>query len=74
MAGNYDVDKPLDASGYVHILDMSDIEAPVEVARYEVPDAGAHNMWIEDDITVHRLLSGGIAGCRYQGRATGQSL
>ncbi len=57
---NYDVDKPLDASGYVHILDMSDIEAPVEVARYEVPDAGAHNMWIEDDRLYIGYYQGGL--------------
>ena len=28
---------------------MEDPENPREVARYEVPEAGAHNLWIEDD-------------------------
>ena len=28
---------------------MADPENPREVARYEVPEAGAHNLWIEDD-------------------------
>ena len=35
--------------GFIHVLDMADPEKPREVARYEVPEAGAHNLWIEDD-------------------------
>jgi hypothetical protein len=35
--------------GYVHVVDVADIENPVEVAFYRVPEAGAHNMWVEDD-------------------------
>jgi hypothetical protein len=35
--------------GYVHVIDVADIEHPVEVAFYRVPEAGAHNMWVEDD-------------------------
>lgn len=35
--------------GFVHVLDMEDPESPREVARYEVPEAGAHNLWVEDD-------------------------
>ena len=35
--------------GFVHILDMEDPTNLREVARYEVPEAGAHNLWIEDD-------------------------
>lgn len=35
--------------GYVHVLDATDLTDLREVARYEVPDAGTHNMWIEDD-------------------------
>lgn len=45
----WDPDKPIHARGYIHVLDMTDIENPVEVAKYEVPEAGAHNMWIEGD-------------------------
>ena len=39
---------PIEASGYVEVLDMTDMDNPVEVARYEVPEAGAHNMWSDD--------------------------
>jgi hypothetical protein len=45
----WDPDSPIDARGYIHILDMTDIENPVEVAKYEVPEAGAHNVWTEGD-------------------------
>lgn len=45
----WDMDAPIDARGYIHVIDVSDIENPVEVAKYEVPEAGAHNIWIEDD-------------------------
>jgi len=45
----WDADKAIHARGYIHVLDMTDINNPVEVAKYEVPEAGAHNIWIEDD-------------------------
>lgn len=46
---DWDADRPIEARGYVHVLDMEDPERPVEVARYEVPEAGAHNIWVEGD-------------------------
>ena len=46
---DWDADRPIEARGYVHVLDMADPDHPVEVARYEVPEAGAHNIWVEDD-------------------------
>jgi hypothetical protein len=45
----WDADSRIDTRGYLHVLDMSDIENPVEVARYEVPEAGVHNVWAEGD-------------------------
>jgi hypothetical protein len=35
--------------GFVHVLSIDDPENPVEVARYEVPEAGVHNLWVEND-------------------------
>ncbi|HUP19121.1 MAG TPA: Ig-like domain-containing protein [Gemmatimonadota bacterium] len=46
---DWDMNRPIDARGYLHVIDVSDLENPVEVATYEVPEAGAHNIWIEDD-------------------------
>ncbi|MFW6078881.1 MAG: Ig-like domain-containing protein [Gemmatimonadota bacterium] len=45
----WDPSRPIEARGYVHVLDVSDIDHPVEVAKYEVPEAGAHNVWVDDD-------------------------
>ncbi len=56
----YDADKPIDATGYIHVLDMTDIENPVEVAFYEVPGAGAHNVWAENDRLYVGYYQGGL--------------
>ena len=49
---DWDPDRPIAARGFIHVIDVSDLEHPVEVATYEVPEAGAHNVWINDDETV----------------------
>jgi hypothetical protein len=46
---DWDPYTPIEARGYVHVLDVSDIDHPREVARYEVPEAGVHNFWPEGD-------------------------
>ncbi|HUP02334.1 MAG TPA: hypothetical protein VM737_12605, partial [Gemmatimonadota bacterium] len=46
---NWSMDRPIDARGYIHVFDVSDLENPVEVATFEVPEAGTHNFWIDDD-------------------------
>ncbi|MBA3582939.1 MAG: hypothetical protein H0W36_00130 [Gemmatimonadetes bacterium] len=46
---NWSMDRPIEARGYIHVFDVSDLELPVEVAKFEVPEAGAHNFWINDD-------------------------
>ena len=56
----WDADKAIHARGYIHVLDMSDIDNPVEVAKYEVPEAGAHNVWIEDDKMYVGYYQGGL--------------
>jgi len=45
----WDADRPIEADGYIHVVDVSDIDNPHEVAFYRVPEAGAHNVWVEDD-------------------------
>jgi hypothetical protein len=35
--------------GYIHVVDASDLTNPRIVGRYEVPNAGAHNLWAHDD-------------------------
>jgi hypothetical protein len=45
----FNADGRIDTRGYIHVLDLTDIENPVEVAKYEVPEAGVHNVWAEGD-------------------------
>ncbi|MFN2382969.1 MAG: LVIVD repeat-containing protein [Gemmatimonadota bacterium] len=46
--------------GEVHVIDVTDLENPVYAARYEVPDAGAHNFWIRDEKMYIGYYQGGI--------------
>ena len=45
--------------GIVHVVDVSDIANPRKVAEYPVPEGGAHNMWVEDDIMYIGYYNGG---------------
>jgi hypothetical protein len=49
-----------DPRGAVHVIDVSDLEHPRYVARFEVPEAGAHNFWIQDDVLYVGYYQGGI--------------
>lgn len=46
--------------GYVHVIDVADIERPVEVATYRVPEAGTHNLWAEGDRLYVAYYQGGL--------------
>ena len=35
--------------GYIHVIDVRDIDNPRKVGWYRVPEAGSHNLWAEDD-------------------------
>jgi hypothetical protein len=45
--------------GILHVVDVSDIEHPRVVAWYAVPEAGAHNVWVEDDVLAMGYYGGG---------------
>ena len=45
--------------GIVHVVDVSDINNPRKVAEYGVPEAGSHNIWVEDDILYMGYYNGG---------------
>jgi len=51
---------PTYARGWIHIVDFSDLENPDEVARYEVPEAGTHNLWIEGNTLYVAYYNGGL--------------
>lgn len=47
------------ARGVLHVVDVSDINNPRKVAEYAVPEGGAHNVWVKDDILVMGYYGGG---------------
>ena len=51
---------PTRAEGWIHVIDWSDWDHPHEVARYQVPEAGSHNLWVEDDILYVGYYNGGL--------------
>ena len=51
---------PTIAAGWIHVIDWSDWEHPHEVARYQVPEAGSHNLWVEDDRLYVGYYNGGL--------------
>jgi hypothetical protein len=51
---------PSRAAGWIHVIDWSDWDIPQEVARYQVPEAGSHNLWVEDDILYVAFYNGGL--------------
>ncbi len=51
---------PLVTRGYIQIFDFTDPESPEMVARYEVPEFGTHNFWVEDDKLYQAYYEGGL--------------
>ena len=51
--------KRIPVRGIVHVIDVSDIHHPKEVADYSVPEGGAHNIWVKDDVMSMGYYSGG---------------
>ncbi|MDH3709752.1 MAG: hypothetical protein OER04_07675, partial [Cyclobacteriaceae bacterium] len=47
-------------SGYLHFIDFTDLDNPKEIARYELPEAGSHNFWVEDDLLYVAYYNGGV--------------
>ncbi len=45
--------------GIVHVIDVSDLARPRKVAEYDVPEGGAHNLWVEDDVLYMGYYSAG---------------
>ncbi len=48
------------AAGWIHFFELDSWEEAKEVARYEVPEAGTHNIWIVDDIMFVAYYQGGL--------------
>ncbi|HEV7744489.1 MAG TPA: Ig-like domain-containing protein [Pyrinomonadaceae bacterium] len=59
--GRFDILDPkrIPVRGIVHVVDVSDIDHPRKVAEYPVPEAGAHNMWVDNDVMYMGYYNGG---------------
>ena len=51
---------PTYARGWIHFVDFTNLDKPKEVARYEVPEAGTHNLWIEGNTLYVAYYNGGV--------------
>jgi hypothetical protein len=58
--------------GIAHVLDVSDITKPREVATYSVPEAGSHNIWVFDDVLYMGYYNGGARVLDVSGELRGE--
>jgi hypothetical protein len=55
-----DAKTPIRAAGWIHVVEWDDWSKPREVARFQVPEAGTHNLWVEDDVLYVAYYNGGL--------------
>ena len=58
-------------AGYIHVVDVSDIERPDEVGFYRVPRAGPHNVWAENDVLYVAYYNAGLRAVDISGALRG---
>jgi hypothetical protein len=51
---------PTIPAGWLHFIDFTDPDNPKEVARYQVPEAGTHNLWVEGDTLYVAYYNAGL--------------
>jgi hypothetical protein len=61
------------ASGDIHVVDVSDLEHPEEVASFRLPGAGAHNFWMDEarQILYAAYYNGGVVALDVSGTLSG---
>jgi len=62
------------AFGRLHVIDVSDIAKPREVAYYEPKDGGAHNVWVAGDTLYLGDYQGGLRVIDISGELQGDLL
>src|SRR5215213_2263824 len=57
----FDISSPkrIPVRGIFHVVDVTDINHPRKVAEYPVPEGGAHNVWVDNDVMYVGYYSGG---------------
>lgn len=61
------------SSGDLHVIDVSDLANPVEVAFYRISGAGPHNFWMDEPAQVlyAAFYNGGVVGLDVSGTLVG---
>jgi hypothetical protein len=61
------------SSGSIHVVDISDIANPVEVATYTLAGAGTHNFWVDEqaEILYAAYYNGGVVALDVSGTLSG---
>jgi hypothetical protein len=61
------------SSGDIHVVDVSNLSDPVEVARFSMPGAGPHNFWMDEanEILYAAYYNGGVVAIDVSGNLTG---
>jgi hypothetical protein len=59
--------------GDIHVVDVSDLEHPVEVAFYRLPGAGTHNFWMDEQrqILYAAYYNAGVVALDVSGQLSG---
>ncbi len=59
--------------GDIHVVDISDIDNPVEVASYRLAGAGTHNFWVDEqaEILYAAYYNGGVVALDVSGTLSG---
>lgn len=60
-----------ESGGYLHVLDATRPETPVEVATYDVPNSGVHEAWAQNDTLYVAAWSGGLRAVDVSGELRG---
>lgn len=61
------------SSGDIHVVDVSNMAAPVEVAQYHMAAAGAHNFWVDEasQVLYAAYYNGGVVALDVSGTLSG---
>jgi hypothetical protein len=61
------------SAGDIHVVDVSNLRAPVEVAFFHLAGAGAHNFWMDEsaEMLYAGYYNGGVVGLDVSGELTG---
>lgn len=61
------------SSGDIHVIDVADLDNPVEVAFYQMTGAGVHNFWMDEPAQVlyAAYYNGGVVALNVSGTLSG---